>query len=724
MARYTNILRDQNLRAIPGALVSVTAQDGTTATLTDDSAQPLDNPFQSDAYGIYTFNTAAGVYTIGFTYGGRTILKEVVIVGAPAADVGTLMVLAADDGSLVKASSTLTVKQWIAQLLTSVGSALVGFMQGGTAGLPTNTVETVLRQAAVHVHLFRKAGDSDDTLATLRAIATGLRVRFVAGMGSGTAGKYILTYVPMTAGTFIFGDGPEKTVIEWANTVTLLQGMFGALGASNTVSVKGITIRDLTLQDDVVGRGFLENHDLVYLCGVEDVLIENVRILGFRGDGIQLAGEVGTPSGAGDYRHNRNVTIQNCVFDGINNDNRAAISVIDCDGFIARGNTVRNTTRSNMPGGFDFEPNPYALYILRNITVEGNQLANVGGNTGAIAFQVPGVVTALPYNIRIANNGFSLCRNTGADISLNFARTFTNADRDQGIVVTGNYGYGGVRPFTLLSAKGAQIDRSNVWEHYDFGGRVGLTATATKPYGCIIMPTLKDVGFAGIQIYRGDYLTFGGSYTDPSTVSLFFDGVAAAGDGTSHVTISNIITNDVRRLNYDAETVGFIAGRTLTGGTSGAKARIDEVIDNGTTGTLLLSSVVGTFQDNEIITDSGTGSATANGTVSVLVAIATSANHSVSATTNRILYDTCQFNGLSVAFAAQDQRGTAVLVAGTVAIPATGVATTSRITYSRGVAGGTLGHLSVPPPTAGTSFIINSSSATDTSTINYAMAPA
>lgn len=68
-------------------------------------------------------------------------------------------------------------------------------------------------------------------------------------------------------------------------------------------------------------------------------------------------------------------------------------------------------------------------------------------------------------------------------------------------------------------------------------------------------------------------------------------------------------------LSYDAESAGFTVGATLTGGTSGATATIVRVSDAGTTGTLYLDNVVGTFQNDETITGSGGGSATANGTL-------------------------------------------------------------------------------------------------------------
>jgi hypothetical protein len=69
-------------------------------------------------------------------------------------------------------------------------------------------------------------------------------------------------------------------------------------------------------------------------------------------------------------------------------------------------------------------------------------------------------------------------------------------------------------------------------------------------------------------------------------------------------------------LGYDAQTANFATGEVLTGGTSGATAIILEDSDSGTSGTLTLGSISGTFQDGETITDSATGSADVNGTAS------------------------------------------------------------------------------------------------------------
>lgn len=59
-----------------------------------------------------------------------------------------------------------------------------------------------------------------------------------------------------------------------------------------------------------------------------------------------------------------------------------------------------------------------------------------------------------------------------------------------------------------------------------------------------------------------------------------------------------------------------------------------------------------------------------------------------------------------------------ILVAGTVSVAWPQITANNRIMLSRATAGGTLGQLSYVI-TPGTGFVINSSSATDTSSVNY-----
>lgn len=77
-------------------------------------------------------------------------------------------------------------------------------------------------------------------------------------------------------------------------------------------------------------------------------------------------------------------------------------------------------------------------------------------------------------------------------------------------------------------------------------------------------------------------------------------------------------------------------------------------------------------------------------------------------------------NGLSVKEGANCKQGTATLVAGTVTVSNTSVTANSRIFISRSTAGGTLGHLSYTK-IAATSFTVTSTSATETSSFDYAI---
>jgi len=76
---------------------------------------------------------------------------------------------------------------------------------------------------------------------------------------------------------------------------------------------------------------------------------------------------------------------------------------------------------------------------------------------------------------------------------------------------------------------------------------------------------------------------------------------------------ANTVITVARELKYDGQTVNFTVGLTVTGGTSLATGVIAADKDDGASGTLTLNSVTGTFQNNEVLTDSGTGAAVVDG---------------------------------------------------------------------------------------------------------------
>ncbi len=88
-------------------------------------------------------------------------------------------------------------------------------------------------------------------------------------------------------------------------------------------------------------------------------------------------------------------------------------------------------------------------------------------------------------------------------------------------------------------------------------------------------------------------------------------------DGTNQAIyhISRPVHRPGSTLAYDAQTTNFTSGDILTGGTSGATARIIADSDSGSSGTLTLRDIVGTFENNETIADGLGGSASVNGTI-------------------------------------------------------------------------------------------------------------
>ena len=119
-------------------------------------------------------------------------------------------------------------------------------------------------------------------------------------------------------------------------------------------------------------------------------------------------------------------------------------------------------------------------------------------------------------------------------------------------------------------------------------------------------------------LFLGNNLT-----TDPGDHDFVVDGLYAGLSlsmfnftGTSLQVTATALYEDGFNLAYDAQTANFTVGRTLVGKISNAKGVIVADTDGGTTGTLTLKRVQGTFYDNEPIEEFNAttpGAAVANG---------------------------------------------------------------------------------------------------------------
>ena len=119
-------------------------------------------------------------------------------------------------------------------------------------------------------------------------------------------------------------------------------------------------------------------------------------------------------------------------------------------------------------------------------------------------------------------------------------------------------------------------------------------------------PTVGKVAHDGVSHATGYQLEVGAVASGTLTLG---DVEGTFGD--------NNALEELDELKFDAKSGQFTVGLTVTGGTSGATGIIRRVeqMPNGTVGKLFLSDITLTFQDNELLTDTATGKAYADGTL-------------------------------------------------------------------------------------------------------------
>lgn len=346
---------------------------------------------------------------------------------------------------------------------------------------------------SVSVLDFRLPMDADDTAAFQRAVATGRPVYAPASAGLGPGGVYLVNEVRLIAGVELFGDGIGRTILRPGGN----EAVFHCDSGSATMQIVGIRISNLTLEGWVVKHGFAEHRHLLHLNGVKDVLIEHTEFKGFQGDGLYL----GSSRQVGITRHNRGIIIRKCVFDGVNNNNRNAISVIDGEQILIEDCIFKNCTRANMPGAIDFEPDETKEARIRDIIIWRCQFINIGGNIGVIAFHIPPQVIAIPRRISITENKFENYRGTGGEIYFNLNRSLWDESPSMDVVINGNHGSGGQWIYTFYSAKGISAV-GNKWENYKQGAMIGYTAPNQQASNVKLSDQFVECGkVSGVGIY-------------------------------------------------------------------------------------------------------------------------------------------------------------------------------------------------------------------------------
>ena len=172
-------------------------------------------------------------------------------------------------------------------------------------------------------------------------------------------------------------------------------------------SIQNIKIKNITFtvhNDGVVFHEFLHT---IKAIGVNGLAIENCTFNDFWGDAICLS-HYGDNPRTGERTLNQNVKIEGNTINGDSHNNRNGISVISGKNVLIKNNTIKNTSRKDMPGGIDVEPNNSA-YTIQNIRIENNYLEGIFGH--AIKFHIKKEASA--HHIEILSNEIKNCSGIG-----------------------------------------------------------------------------------------------------------------------------------------------------------------------------------------------------------------------------------------------------------------------------------------------------------------------
>lgn len=201
-------------------------------------------------------------------------------------------------------------------------------------------------------------------------------------------------------------------------------------------SVRNISIKNITFNvrnDGIVFHEFLHT---IKMIGVNGLQIENCTFNDFWGDAICLS-HYGDNSKTGERTRNQNVNIlNNTIIGGNHHNNRNGISVINGKDVIIRGNTIKNSSRKDMPGGIDVEPNNKA-YTIENIIIEKNYIEGSYGN----AIMVYIKRKAHAHCIKILFNEIKNCLRGGIAVGIK------TDDTTDSIIIQNNHVHSDTRPY-------------------------------------------------------------------------------------------------------------------------------------------------------------------------------------------------------------------------------------------------------------------------------------
>ncbi len=280
-------------------------------------------------------------------------------------------------------------------------------------------------------------------------------------------GRYAVGDLALWSHTRLRGAGVESVLVHRGGSAILASAQARNNGSPEPRdNVHDIILEDLAFHGRCETEGFVEQNHLLVVSACSRLTVRNCHFRAFQGDAIY----VGSGYGEDPVRHNEDIAVHGCTFDGVNFMNRQGVSVVDGTRVTIERNLFRDCSRHDMPGAIDIEPEA-AHHRVRDIRILRNRLVGVMGGVGAIC-----VILAVdryddpPRHIEIRGN-----RVEGRSRSL-------------GIVAKAFVDGAAAAPLDLVVAGNEILD---TFHGFEFSGVRGVRFEANRVRGTIVSPVLS-----------------------------------------------------------------------------------------------------------------------------------------------------------------------------------------------------------------------------------------
>lgn len=617
MQRYNdNILARSGGFVIPAAGASVTVKNypaGTVATIySDDGVTPKTNPIVTGTEGEFFFYAADGRYSLEISGGGYTggNVVDITLDGLGDADVDVLRtdlastaigkgaaLVGAEDG----AGGTLwtEVQGFINKVISSAGSAVIGFIQAGTGAVLRSLQDKARDQ--FHVKDFGITYSGDETTkfqAAINATPTG----GILDLGAGT-----ITYSTVTLSKAITLRGHNPTVSKLRQNSATGNGV--VITAPDPVYLTNIRFEPAvamtagaTVLFDAVSQGafagisrcwFVEPWKGIYFVDHGAFTVDECYFVNYGSTAIQVS-NVPSPD-TGDS------TIENSVFDAGTLDSIAVLHE-SSGGLKIHDNKFLNGTYhyiGQYAGSADT-----SILLINNNSMEHASTASIAFSaTSPRIFSVVKIndnqitVAATATGVSISDPGHAFLDNVqigGNNFQLNNSATAMNFGRGTNIVIEPNTINGAGSSDIGISFVGSNVGAvvlhpqhmygvsTQISGNVPVGSHIRLTytvATTTAdptPLGTIALPdeslwmySVKVVAKSNTTVTRAAYIRDAAVYRDAGGAATVEGAVStpftAESNAAMDATIS-VSSTDVRTLVTGVVgTINWVANVELRG---------------------------------------------------------------------------------------------------------------------------------------------------------------